>query len=164
MHHPTIHLTIYISLICYAIALVCWVSRRRGAHYRVFWTVACVSMWSHAIAAFHYYHNWSHQHAVELTAQRTLEVTGQPYGEGIWFSYALLVVWALDAALGWNPKVRNASWYPWLSTIIHLYAFFILFNGTVIFESGLVRWGGVVGTIWALRMAWRFRSAPLVWE
>ena len=164
MTHPAIWITIYTSLISYLLALICWVSRRRGRFYRLFWTVGCVFMCGHAVAAFHFYHHWSHQHAVELTAKETAEVIGEPYGEGIWFSYLLLVIWAMDAMLCWIPRIQESRIRQWLSALVHLYVFFILFNGTVVFESGPVRWAGIIGTIWAIRMAWRFRSAPVSME
>ena len=161
MSHPLISSTIYGSLLCYLVAVVCWVSKRRGESYRVLWSLGCLFMWGHALAAFHFYHHWSHANAVELTAKETEAVLGEPFGNGIWFSYALLVVWAIDAVLCWIPQFNDSRLRRLLSWSVHLYAFFILFNGTVIFESGPVRWGGIIGTIWAVRMAWRFRSAPM---
>lgn len=157
--HPLIPITIYGSLLCYVLAAGCWVSKQRGGGYRWLWTIGCGMMWAHAIAAFHFYHDWSHASAVELTAIETERVLGQPYGNGIWYSYGLLVLWAVDAALCW--KARQSSLHGWLTASVHAYAFFILFNGTVIFESGMVRWAGVVGTIWLIRMAWRFRKDPV---
>ena len=158
MDHPLISLTIYVSLLSYLLALVCWVSRQRGRSYRILWTLGCVFMWAHAIAAFQFYHHWSHADAVELTAKETAEVLGTPMGNGIWFSYLLLIVWAIDVGLCWIHSLRDARARHWLTTLVQAYTFFILFNGTVIFEAGPVRWAGIIGTIWAARMAWRFRS------
>lgn len=118
-------------------------------------------MWGHAIAAFHFYHHWSHAHAVELTAQETAAILGEPFGNGIWFSYLLLVLWAVDAGLCWVPRLDEVAVRQGVTAFVHVYVFFILFNGTVIFESGPVRWAGIIGTIWAARMAWRFRSVPV---
>lgn len=160
MSQLAISLTIYGSLLSYLLALICWVSRQRGRPYCVLWTLGCVLLWCHALAAFQFYHNWSHASAVELTAEETLAVIGVPLGNGIWFSYLLLAIWAVDAALCWYPRSRLVSARRWFSCCVHLYAFFILFNGTVIFETGAVRWAGIIGTIWIARMAWRFRSAP----
>ncbi len=158
MPHKLISLTIYGSLLSYLIALVCWVSRQRGTAYRAAWSLGCVLLLLHAIAAFHFYHHWSHAHAVELTAEETLRITGTAFGNGIWFSYALILFWGIDVGLCWMPKLRDSKSRYWFSVLIHLYAFFILFNGTVIFEEGPVRWAGIVGTIWVVRMAWRFRK------
>ena len=155
--HPLIPITIYASLLCYVLAAGCWVSKHRGQSYRGIWTAGCLLMWAHAISAFHFYHNWSHQHAVELTAKETELIIGVAMGEGIWFSYGLLVLWLIDVVWCWvkrEPTIAQA----WFTAMVHAYAFFILFNGTVIFEEGTVRLGGVIGTIWLVRMAWRFRG------
>jgi len=157
---PTlIAITIYISLIAYALAVVCWVTGRRSEGYRNLWTVGCLFLWAHAICAFHFHHNWSHADAVQLTATQTQAVIGYSYGNGIWFSYFLLVIWLFDVVQLWRQDSRSARW-NYFSYAVHAYAFFILFNGTVVFEQGLVRWGGVIATFWIARMAWRFRKAP----
>ena len=113
----------------------------------------------HAICAFHFYLGWSHLAAVNLTAEQTEEMMGFSFGEGIWFSYLLIAVWVVDVVLLWrnNGAEPRSSWWAWFTFAVHGYAFFILFNGTVVFEQGAVRWGGIVGSIWLARMAWRYR-------
>lgn len=163
---PTlIAITIYVSLIAYALAVVCWVSGRRSEGYRNLWTVGCLFLWAHAICAFHFHHRWSHADAVQLTAEETQAVIGFAYGNGIWFSYLLLVIWLFDVVQLWRrdssaDATRSGLW-NYFSYAVHAYAFFILFNGTVVFKEGVVRWGGVVCTLWIARMAWRFRKAPI---
>lgn len=163
MGSTLIALTIYVSLLSYLLAVVCWVTCRRGPRYRIFWTVGCLFLWAHAFCAFHFYHGWSHAHAVQLTAKQTQEVMGYAYGDGIWFSYLLLVIWLVDVVQLWRAEPESGRSNVWLyfSYGVHAYAFFILFNGTVVFEEGLVRWGGMVGTLWVIRLAWRFRRVPL---
>ena len=159
---PTfIAITIYIGLIAYALAVVNWVSGRRGDGYRNLWTVGCLFLWAHTICAFHFHHHWSHADAVQLTAEQTQQVMGFAYGNGIWFSYLLLMVWLFDVVQLWRQKSASATRWYYLSYAVHAYAFFILFNGTVVFEEGVVRWGGVIGTLWIVRMAWRYRKAPI---
>ena len=162
--HPAIRYTIYLSLICYLLAMVCWVSRQRGVTYRLLWTAGCVFMWAHAVAAFHFYHHWSHAHAVALTAAETAQVIGRPMGQGIWFSYLMIVGWSVDCLLTWRPDDKYRRWMQWFSFWVHLYVLFILFNGTVVFETGVVRWVGVVGTLWMARLAWRYRRTTNRWE
>ena len=159
--HPLIQISIYGSLACYVVAAGLWLSKLQGKAYRNLWSAGCLLMWAHAFAAFHFYHGWSHQHAVDLTAMETQRVMGVAYGRGIWASYGLLLLWAADVLLCWlmpTSKERSASWQRWFTMLVHAYAFFILFNGTVIFEEGIIRWAGIVGTIWLARMAWRFRA------
>ena len=170
-----IAITIYVSLIAYLLAVVCWVAGRRDEVYRVLWTVGCTFLWAHALCAFHFYHGWSHADAVRLTAEQTKAVIGYEYGNGIWYSYLLLLIWMIDVVRLWrigipkpsaaasetetNESVCRSSWFwPVFSYCVHAYAFFILFNGTVVFEEGAVRWGGIIGTLWIIQMAWRFRA------
>lgn len=182
MGHFLIVTTIYASLIAYLFAVLFWVSGRRSKGYRVLWTTGCVSLWAHAVFAFHFHHNWSHAHAVQLTAERTEAVIGYAYGDGIWFSYLLLLLWLIDVVQLWRISFpgnanesdvsqsnnsseshqsadRSSAW-SYFSFALHAYAFFILFNGTVVFEEGAVRWAGIIGTFWIARMAWRFRRVP----
>ena len=164
--------TIYVSLIAYLFAVLFWVSGRRTKGYRLLWTTGGFSLWLHALFAFHFHHRWSHADAVQLTADRTEAVIGYAYGGGIWFSYLLLFLWLVDVIQLWRCSfpgtrvseargtVKRATAWTYFSYGLHAYAFFILFNGTVVFEEGAVRWGGIIGTFWIARMAWRFRKAP----
>jgi hypothetical protein len=104
---------------------------------RLFWTLAWAAYLIHLATAFHYYHHWSHADAVE----HTREVSG--LGEGIYVSHAFTLVWTLDVAWWWlrpEARARRSRWLGWL-----LYGFmaFIVFNGTVVYETGLIRWAGV---------------------
>lgn len=147
---------IYLSLLSYLLAVVCWVTDRRGNGYRRLWTAGCLLLWLHALCAFHFYHNWSHADAVALTARQTQEVLGWSYGNGIWFSYLLLVLWAIDVIQLWcRPAEEQRIGWSYFSCGVHAYAFFILFNGTVVFESGVIRWAGVIGTLWLFRLSWQ---------
>lgn len=153
--------TIYLSLLSYLLALVCWVTKQRGKNYRLLWSAGCVLLWAHALCAFHFYHGWSHASAVADTADQTEAILGWRFGEGIWFSYLLLVVWLVDVVWIWRHASALSTRWHYASFAIHAYAFFILFNGTVVFETGAVRWAGLIGTIWVARMAWRFRRVSI---
>jgi hypothetical protein len=151
--------TIYGSLFAYWLAAMCWLPGRNTLTFRLPWTVACCLLWIHAAIAFQVYHHWSHAAAVDDTAAQTAAELGRPFGNGIWFSYALLVVWLLDVCRLWTsgqaslipaesagdvaivPRVRRLR--TGVEVCVHLYVFFILFNGAVVFEDGPVRWIGL---------------------
>jgi hypothetical protein len=104
--------------------------------------VGCALFWLHVAAAFHFYHRWSHHHAVEHTAAETKRLLGFEFGQGIYFSYLFMVLWAIDAAWQWRtPLAPRRS--PWTRCLVHAYLFFIAFNGTIVFEDGPVRWAAV---------------------
>lgn len=158
---PTITaVTIYLSLLSYLLATVHWVSKHRGVRYRWLWTAGCLFLWAHMVAAFHFYHDWSHAAAVADTAEQTEQLLGVRFGAGIWFNYLLMTLWTIDVWLEWRCIIERSSGSRAFTWLVHGFAFFIIFNGTVVFKEGWVRWAGVVGTLWLLRMAWRFRGMP----
>ncbi len=73
---------------------------RQKAHRasRWVWAVACDFYFWHVLAAFHFRHKWSHAAAVANVSEASKALIGRPIGAGIWFNYALLVVWIIDAA------------------------------------------------------------------
>ena len=153
--------TIYLSLMCYAVAVVCTLNRRLRGLYRGAWSAACLLLWGHAASAFHFYFAWSHAAAVAETARQTQEVLGWSFGAGIWFSYALMALWLIDVVRLWSTS--SGAKCNRLATVVHLYAFFILFNGTVIFERGPIRWFGMIvtaGLIGSIFARYRRRSTP----
>jgi hypothetical protein len=123
---------------------------------RIAWTGGCVCLWLHLGAAFHFYHDWSHRAAYEDTARDTAVAIGAPLGEGVYLNYLFVAVWTADAISWWRrgplaPLVRPA-WHNWL---VHGYLLFIVFNATVTFGEGALRWiaAGMFGALAAL--AWR---------
>ncbi len=151
---------IYTSLACYLLALVNLLTRTGGSRcYRALWTAGCILLWAHAGFAFHFYHHWSHAAAVQATARETREILGWQFGAGIWFNYALLAAWSVDVTQLWLR--RDLMVQPWspFSTAVHFYAFLILFNGTVVFEHGPIRWLSIAATTWLIWLLWNAKVA-----
>ncbi len=151
---------IYTSLACYLLAVVNLLTRPGGSRwYRALWTAGCLLLWAHAGFAFHFYHHWSHAAAVQATARETREILGWQFGAGIWFNYALLVAWSVDVTQLWlSREFMVQPWSPF-STVVHLYAFLILFNGTVVFEHGPIRWLSIAATTWLIWLLWNAKVA-----
>jgi hypothetical protein len=110
---------------------------RRGLGARACWTWGLVFFALHVAAAFHYYHGWSHAHAV----QHTRQVSG--VGWGLYVSYAFAVLWLGDVAWWWLAATRYADRPGWIGWSLHAFLLFMVFNGTVVFETGPVRWAGL---------------------
>ena len=104
--------TIRICLVFYAATLggdlVLWRSQRWRARARWLWLAACVFFVAHVICAFHFYHHWSHAHAIADTAKQTEALIGWAFGDGLYFSYLFTVLWIVDAA--WRA-FRPESYY-----------------------------------------------------
>ena len=143
-------MTIRIALLCYAIVVGLLLAGCRGKRFRHWlrplWTLACASFICHVISAFHFSHHWSHQDAIQNTAKQTQELLGWAFGEGLYFSYLFLVLWAADVLFWWIRPDRYEYRSAWIVYGLHAYLFFIAFNGAVIFESGVTRIGGIAAT------------------
>lgn len=119
----------------------------RGRLARWGWTLAWVAYAIHVGLAFHFYHDWSHAHAVEHTARRS------GFGPGIYVSHLFTVAWGLDAASWWLRPDWYARRPAWIDRALHGFMAFIIFNGTVVFETGVARAGGLglfagLGAFW----------------
>jgi len=167
--------TIRLSLICYAVYLGGWLyapNRRWPATSRLIWTFGCVLFDVHVLCAFHFRHHWSHAAAWRHTAERTHEMLGFAFGDGIFFSYLFLALWTADVLWLWarppvlteppasftsgsstNPVQAGASPMPpsqhlmpqtpvW-RILVHLFLLFIAINGAVVFEAGPTRLVGI---------------------
>jgi len=139
--------TVRLALICYAVSLNLmlfleppdWSALSpRGCFARCCWTLACITYLVHLDMAFHYYHGWSHARAI----QHTQEVSG--FGNGIYFSHAFTIDWCADVLLWWVRPIGYAARSRWQSCCLHFFMLFIIFNATVVYEEGAIRWAGIL--------------------
>lgn len=153
--------TIRLSLAWYAVALALMTRLRNAEDWCAFtplgkterwcWTWACLTFVIHVALAFHYFHRWSQTHAFE----HTREVSG--FGEGLYISYFFTLLWTADAAAWWLAPAWYATRSPWIDRLLHGFMLFIVFNGTVIYEQGPIRWVAAVGFI-AIALLWLVRA------
>ncbi len=113
----------------------------RGRLARWCWTLAWLTYLVHLVMAFHFYHHWSHADAI----RHTEAVSG--FGRGIYVSHFFTLVWSLDAIGWWLRPERYATRSPWIDRLLHGFMVFIVFNATVVYESGLIRWAGLAGLL-----------------
>jgi hypothetical protein len=134
--------------------------RRRDAAARIAWTLACAFYLAHVVAAFQFHHHWSHLAAYRETAQQTAEVFGLNWGGGLYFNYALTVIWVADAFWWWRTgldgyRARSA----WVTGGVHAFFGFMFFNAAVVFGSSFMQWFGLASIlILAVTAGSRFRS------
>jgi hypothetical protein len=137
--------TIRLSLLFYGGAAVMmprlgapdWAAQTpRGRLTRACWVLAWLAYLIHLGMAFHYYHGWSHDDAVRRTERES------GFGPGIYLSHAFTLVWLADVVfwLGW-PR-RYAARSPWVGVALHGFLVFMIFNATVVFGHGWIRWAG----------------------
>jgi hypothetical protein len=66
-------------------------------------------------------------------------------GEGLYISYLFTLLWTADVAWWWLAPQRYARRSNWVGRSLHVFMAFMIFNGTVIFESGGTRVAGALG-------------------
>jgi hypothetical protein len=156
--------TIWVSIVGYAVGSVIFALSRRRANStratrsarrpcgqkwdsaaRVVWSVACASLIAHFICAFQFYHAWSHAAAYSDIARQTEELLGLNWGGGLFINYSLLAAWIVDIGWWWRSGLDSYRRRPWwLVALWHGLFIFIIFNATVVFGDGNVRWLGLV--------------------
>jgi hypothetical protein len=109
----------------------------RGRLARGCWTLAWAAYIVHVGVAFGCFHHGSHTAAVEHTRERS------GFGEGIYASHLFTLVWSVDVAWWWLRPRSYADRSPWVDRLLHGFMVLIIFNATVVFETGLIRWLGV---------------------
>ena len=139
--------SIWLALVGYLAGALHACAPRYGAVWsrvaRILWTLGCAALLVHVISAFHVHYLWSHRTALDETARRTAELTGRATGAGLYLNYLFAVLWALDAAWWWRGLEAYRRRSPIVVVALHGFLFFMVFNGTVVFASGPVRWLGV---------------------
>ena len=150
--------TIWISIVAYTIGCVMFATHWRQLEVdrwvRLAWTIGCAALLAHFAVAFHFYHSWSHQSAYLDTARQTAKVIAVNWGGGIFINYAVATLWFADVVWWWVAGVSSYRRRPWLLTLLwHGFLLFIIFNATVVFKDGIVRWIGVVVSV-SLGLSW----------
>jgi hypothetical protein len=149
--------TIWAAVLLYArgaVAAVC--ARRAGQRFtrgRGAWTLGCVLFVGHVACAFGFYHHWSHALAYTETARQTEAMTGFRSGSGLYMNYAFGLGWLAMMVWWWITPRQFIHQPRWLAGSWHGFAAFMIFNGTIVFGKGAVRWFGAV----------LFAGAALLW-
>ncbi len=107
---------------------------------RILWTSAVALYLFHMITAFWFFHGWSHEAAVEHTAQRTFEFTGLRWGGGIYFNHAFTILCCLELLAWWLVPQLILNRSRWMNFVIYGYFLVIIFNAAIVFVSGQLRW------------------------
>jgi hypothetical protein len=141
-------LTIWVALCAYAIgAGMMMLSKghpRRLDGGRRVWTLGCACFLAHVVCAFGFYHHWSHDAAYRETGRQTAAVTGLHWGGGIFLNDLFALAWLADVLWWWLAPANFARRSARLTNVWHGFFLFMVFNGTVVFGNGPVRWLGAL--------------------
>jgi len=105
---------------------------------RAAWAVGATTFLVHVATAFHEIHGWSHTAAY----QHVELVSG--FGAGVFVSYTFTVLWVVDGTWWLIDRAGYDERPTWLDRLIHSFLAFVVFNGTVIYETGFIRRAGVI--------------------
>ena len=140
-------LTVWLALCAYALgAAMLLLARERPrlpARARWAWTLGCAFFLAHVVCAFGYFHGWSHAAAYSETARQTAELTGLRWGGGLFLNYVFAAAWLADVLWWWLAPASFARRSPRLTAAWQGFFFFMVFNGTIVFGNGPVRWLGM---------------------
>jgi hypothetical protein len=150
--------TIWVAIVAYTLGCVAFAAARRQSDgdrwARLAWTIGCAALVAHFLAAFKFYHAWSHASAYSETARQTAEVIRINWGGGLFINYAVASLWAADVAWWWFAGLDAYRRRPWWITLTwHSLLIFIIFNATVVFKEGMTRWLGLPVCL-ALLLSW----------
>lgn len=138
--------TIRLALACYVLALAYRLTGKpRQA--RLAWTVGCVIYLAHVACAFQFFHGWRHTAAYQETARRTAALFGWDWGGGLYLNYAFTIAWVVDVGWWWRGLERYQARPRGVDAAVQGFMAFMAFNATVVFETGPVRWLGLVACL-----------------
>lgn len=130
---------------------------------RVLWTAGAILALAHTALAFHLRYRWCPAAAAADSAAQIAAVMGWGWNGAPYVNYAFLSLWAADAARWWIYGAASAR--DRLRTAMSGLAFFMFFNGAVVFAHGwYIRTPGIVSaviviTAWYVRGPW-YRGRP----
>ena len=140
----------YLPVVLWCLGCPIALARRSTFALRFLWTLGCVSLLLHIAVAFHLGHGWSHRAAWDYTRR----VAG--YGDGIFVSYAFMLVWLVDVVWAWVAYRSYLARPRRLTWAIHAFLAFIVFNAAFVFASREMRETfAVVFVINCSVIAWR---------
>jgi hypothetical protein len=148
--------TVRVSLLYYAIAVAGMLARVRCGWVRICWTLAWLAYLVHLAMAFEHYHHWSHAEAMRHTEKRS------GYGEGIFASHFFTLLWTADVLSWWIGPAWHEGRPKWIEWALHVYMAFVVFNATVVYETGFIRWAGAAMFVGLLLLAFRVRVTQSV--
>jgi hypothetical protein len=130
-------LTARVALLFWWLAVAALMIRCR-AFGRAAWMVGAATFLVHVATAFDRVHGWSH-----AAAYRHVE-TVSGFGAGVFVSYTFTAIWVADAIWWWVDETGYESRPRWLDGLVHGFLAFVVFNGTVVYETGFIRWAGLI--------------------
>jgi hypothetical protein len=155
--------TIDLALLFYGLAVVLMLrldvrgwraATPTGRVARLCWSLGCLVYLVHVALAFEHYHGWSHEAAL----RHVESISG--FGPGLFVSYLFTLAWVGDVVCWWLRPARYAGRPTWIGCSLHAFLAFVVFNGSVVYATGPIRWAGAA--LFAVLALCLWRRRPLV--
>ncbi len=117
------------------------------------WFFSWLLLTLHTVAAFHFVHNWSHQHALVETARQTRDLTGIDWEGGVFLNYLIILMWGADCLLMHLESVFYSAWQRRFHRSTIICTAFMWFNGTVVFGGPFA---SAIGVLAFSFLGWRY--------
>lgn len=142
-------ITIWLAIIGYVAGIALMVVPKRDLRdaARNAWTIGCAFFLAHVFFAFNYYYQWSHSIAYAETGRQTAEVVNGNWGAGVYVGYVFTLLWLADVLWWWLSPTSHKQRPKIIKVAFHTFLFFMIFNGTVVFKSGMSRLLGILLTL-----------------
>ena len=154
-------LTVWLALCGYAVGASLLLIAKNRPHLhtcaRWAWTLGCAFFLAHVVCAFAFFHGWSHAAAYRETARQTAELTGLRWGGGLFLNYLFAAGWLAHVLWWWFAPASFAHRSPRLTAVWQGFLFFMVFNGTIVFGKGSVRWFGAANCAGLATLWWMTR-------
>jgi hypothetical protein len=132
--------TIRVALACYFVAVAGLLVPTIDSRFtRLVWTLGWVAYLVHVALAFHLAFGWSHEAAMDHTRERS------GLGEGIYASHLFTLFWTADVVWWWSLPRSRGKRPAWIALTLHGFMAFMVFEATVVYETGPIRWAGGIG-------------------
>ena len=137
-----LRLTIRIAVVCYLWRSLLQIRirfREVSCTQCALWCVGCLFYVLHVGFAFAYIHDWSHQAALQHTADETERLIGLHRGDGLWVNYVFSIIWIADVIRISAACIRGRKTNQSLDFAVAALFAFIFFNATVVFGPPVYR-------------------------
>lgn len=125
------------------------------------WLIGSLLALLHALATMAFHHQFQHQLALVDTARQTEATIGIAVGIGIYFNYAFVLIWLVDAfwLCGFSPSYLSRPRF--FDLVTYGFLAFIAFNGAVVFETGPLRWLSIAAILALILMHFHKRYSKI---
>ena len=97
------------------------------------YTSGAVGIVVHIVCAYGIAHRWSHQAALDHTAEETLQTIGFAFPSGLYANFAFAAIYCADAAWRWHVREPIMRRLRWLAHAVDAFLIFVIIVATLIF-------------------------------